>query len=82
MTTRPKPSFYKEKRKKKTSVTQKKRKFGMIENLEFKELPLHSINNLISTDVKQNNDPIYDFEDDTEDSKYVMFSHVIFIQLC
>ena len=76
MTTRPKPSFYKEKRKKKTSVTQKKRKFGMIENLEFKELPLHSINNLKSTDLKLNADPIYDFEDDTEEHKYVMFSHV------
>ena len=40
----------------------------MIENIEFKELPLHSINNLKSTDVKLNNDPIYDFEDDTEDT--------------
>ena len=77
MTTRPKPSFYKEKRKKKTSVTRKKRKVGIIENLEFKELPLHSINNLKSTtDLKLNADPIYDFEDDTEDNKYEMFSHV------
>ena len=43
----------------------------MFENLEFKELPLHAVNNLKSTDLKLNADPIYDFEDETEDNKYV-----------
>ena len=71
MTNGPKPSFYKEKGKKKTSISQKKRKGGMIENLEFKELPLHTLNNLKTRDLKLNADPIYDFEDETEDNKYV-----------
>ena len=43
----------------------------MIENLGFKELPLHTLNNLKSRDLKLNADPIYDFEDETEDNKYV-----------
>ena len=79
MPTRPKPTFYKEKRKKKSFVGRKKSKGSMIENLEFKELPLNTLNDFQSTHLKLNADPIYDFEDESDYNKYVIIPVFIFI---
>ena len=44
----------------------------MIENLEFKELPLNTLNNFKSTHLSLNADPIYDFEDESDYNKYAI----------
>ena len=44
----------------------------MIENLHFMELPIDMINNFKSTNIKQNNDLIYDFEEEIEENKWVI----------
>ena len=53
----------------------------MIENLEFRELPLNTLNNFQSTHLKLNPDPIYDFEDESDYNKYVIipvFNFIVF----
>ena len=44
----------------------------MIENLEFKELPLNTLNDFNSTHLSLNADPIYDFEDESDYNKYAI----------
>ena len=69
MTTRPKPTFHREKKKKINFTRNQKRKNIMIENLEYKELNLPNIMNNENRGLKLRPDPINDFETETEGRK-------------
>ena len=68
MTTKPKPTFHREKRKK-INLTRNKKRKNMIENLEYKELNLPNIMNNENRGLKLRPDPINDFETEPEGRK-------------
>ena len=68
MTTKPKPTFHREKRKK-INLTRNKKRKNMIENLEYKELNLPNIMNNENRGLKLRPDPINDFEPEPEGRK-------------
>ena len=68
MTTKPKPTFHREKRKK-INLTRNKKRKNMIENLEYKELNLPNIMNNENRGLKLRPDPINDLEPEPEGRK-------------